>query len=168
MTSLYHVTVPMFTRALTNLLQQLNKAEAHAQQKKFDAKALIDARLIADMLPLTAQIQVSCDNAKGAVARLAGIEPPKHEDSEKTLPELKARIAKTLDFIGTVSEEQFAGADAREIVLKFPNLTLKFNGLDYVTKFAVPNFYFHVTMAYAIMRKNGVELGKGDYLGTIQ
>ena len=168
MTSLYHVTVPMFTSALTNLLQQLSKAEAHAQQKKFDAKALIDARLIADMLPLTAQIQVSCDNAKGAVARLAGIEPPKHEDSEKTLPELKARIAKTLDFIGTVREEQFAGADAREIVLKFPNLTLKFNGLDYVTKFAVPNFYFHVTMAYAIMRKNGVELGKGDYLGTIQ
>src|SRR5262245_52976119 len=141
MTSLYHVTVPMFTRALTNLQQQLDKAEAHVQQKKFDSKALIDARLIADMLPLTAQIQVSCDNAKGAVARLAGIDPPKHEDNEKTLPELKARIAKTLDFISTVREGQFAGADTREIVLKFPNLTLKFNGLDYVTKFAVPNFY---------------------------
>jgi hypothetical protein len=166
--SLYHFSVPVFSLALTNLLQQLGKAGAHAEQKKFDFKALADARLIADMLPLTAQVQIACDNAKGAVARLAGIEPPKHEDNEKTLQELKARVAKTLDFIATVRQEQFTGAETREIVLKFPNLTLKFSGLDYITKFALPNFYFHVTTAYAIMRENGVDLGKGDYLGSIQ
>jgi hypothetical protein len=167
-TSLYDVTVPVLSRALTNLSQQLKKASAHAEQKKFDAKALVESRLIADMLPLSAQVQIACDNAKGCVARLAGIEPPKHEDNEKTLAELQARIAKTLDFIGAVRPEQFAGAETREVVLKFPQLTLQFNGLDYVTKFVVPNFFFHVTMAYGIMRKNGVELGKGDYLGAVQ
>jgi uncharacterized protein len=167
-TSLYHFSVPVFSLALTNLQQQLKKAAAHAEQKKFDSKALIDARLIADMLPLSAQVQVACDNAKGAVARLAGMEPPKHEDSEKTLAELQARVAKTLDFINSVKAEQFAGADTREIVLKFPSMMLKFQALDYVTKFALPNFYFHATMAYAIMRQNGVDIGKGDYLGAIQ
>ena len=167
-TSLYHFSVPVFSLALTNLQQQLKKAAAHAEQKKFDSKALIDARLIADMLPLSAQVQVACDNAKGAVARLAGMEPPKHEDNEKTLAELQARVAKTLDFINSVKAEHFAGADSREIVLKFPNMTLKFQALDYVTKFALPNFYFHATMAYAIMRQNGVDIGKGDYLGAIQ
>jgi uncharacterized protein len=167
-TSLYHFSVPVFSLALTNLQQQLKKAAAHAEQKKFDSKALIDARLIADMLPLSAQVQVACDNAKGAVARLAGMEPPKHEDNEKTLAELQTRVAKTLDFINSVKAEQFAGADTREIVLKFPNMTLKFQALDYVTKFSLPNFYFHATMAYAIMRQNGVDIGKGDYLGAIQ
>jgi hypothetical protein len=120
------------------------------------------------MLPLTSQVQICCDNAKGAAARLAGIDPPKHEDTEKTLAELKARITKTLDFMNTVRADQFNGAETREIVLKFPNLTLKFNGKDYVTKFALPNFYFHATTAYAILRSNGVELGKGDFLGNIQ
>jgi hypothetical protein len=166
--SLYDFTVPAFARALTNLSHQLDKAHAHATAKKVDFKAYADTRLIADMLPLTAQIQIASDNAKGAVARLTGIEAPKYEDNEKTYEELRARIAKTLDFIGSVKPEQFVGAEARQVVLKFPSLTLTFNGHDYVTKFALPNFYFHVTMAYALMRKNGVELGKPDFMGAIQ
>jgi hypothetical protein len=167
-TSLYDFTVPVFTLALTNLGKQVDKAIAYADQKKTDSTAFAGARLIADMLPLSAQVQIACDNAKGAVARLAGIDPPKHEDNEKTLPELKARIAKTLDFIGTLKPAQFNGAETKEIVLTFPSLTLKFNGKDYVTKFALPNFYFHASMAYALLRKNGVDLGKGDFLGAIQ
>ena len=166
--SLYDFTVPAFSRALTNLLNQLDKAHAHATSKKVDFKAFADARLIADMLPLTSQIQIATDNAKGVVARLTGIDPPKYEDTEKTYEELRARVAKTLDFVGGVKREQFAGAETREVVLKFPSVTLKFNGLDYVTKFALPNFYFHVTMAYTLLRKNGVELGKPDFLGAIQ
>jgi hypothetical protein len=166
--SLYDFTVPTLSAALTNLSKQIDKAIAHAESKKFDPNQLADARLIAGMLPLTSQVQICCDNAKGAAARLAGIDPPKHEDTEKTLAELKARITKTLDFMNTVRADQFNGAETREIVLKFPNLTLKFNGKDYVTKFALPNFYFHATTAYAILRSNGVELGKGDFLGNIQ
>jgi hypothetical protein len=166
--SMYDLTVPALNRALANLLNQLEKAIAYSESKKFDSKQLAESRLIADMLPLSAQIQISCDNAKGTVARLAAVENPKHEDNEKTLPELKARITKTMDFIATVKPEQFAGAETREVVLKFPGLTLTFNGQDYLTKFALPNFYFHATMAYALLRKNGVVLGKPDFLGNIQ
>jgi len=167
-TSLYNFSVPVFALALTNLSKQVDKAIAYAETKKIDGATFGATRLIVDMLPFAAQVQISCDNAKGAVARLAGVEPPKHEDSEKNLVELKSRIAKTLDYINTLKPEQFNGAETREVVLKFPNMTLKFNGLDYITKFALPNFYFHATMAYAILRKNGVELGKGDFLGNIQ
>ena len=166
--SLYDFSVPAFTLALTNLSNQMDKATAYAERKKFDTKAFADARLIADMLTFTKQVQIACDNAKGPVARLAGIENPKHEDNEVTFAELKARIAKTLDFIKTAKPEQFAGAEKREIVLQFPQLTLKFAGQDYLTKFALPNFYFHVTMAYALLRHNGVELGKGDFIGAVQ
>jgi uncharacterized protein len=126
------------------------------------------ARLIADMLPLSAQIQIACDTAKGAAARLAGVEVPKHEDTEATLAELKARVAKTLDFIKTIKSEQLQGAETREIVLKFPQTTLKFTGINYLTNFVLPNFFFHVTTAYALLRKNGVDLGKRDFLGPIQ
>jgi uncharacterized protein len=166
--SLYDFTIPAFTRALTNLSNQLDKAAAFATQKKFDFKALAETRLIADMNPLTSQVQVATDTAKGVVGRLAGVDMPKYEDNEKTYEELKARIAKTLDFIGSVRPEQFAGAESKEVVLTFPQVTLKFTGQDYVTKFVLPNFYFHVTMAYALLRKNGVELGKVDFLGAIQ
>jgi hypothetical protein len=113
-------------------------------------------------------VQIACDNAKGAAARLAGVEPPKHEDTESTLADLQARIAKTLAFIDTIRPEQLAGAETREIVLKFPSLTLNFNGLSYVTTFVLPNFYFHVTAVYSILRSNGVDIGKNDYLGKIQ
>jgi hypothetical protein len=148
--SLYDHSVPALSMALTNLSNQIDKAAAYAERKKFDSKALVDSRLIADMLPFARQVQIACDNAKGPVGRLAGIEPPKH------------------DFIQSVRREQFVGAETRDIVLVFPQLTLKFNGQDYLTKFALPNFYFHATVAYALLRKNGVELGKGDFLGAIQ
>ena len=167
-TSLYDFTVPSFTRALQNLSKQLEKAQTHATNKKIDFKAFAESRLIADMHPLTSQVQIACDNAKGAVARLAGVEAPRHEDNEKTYEELQARIKKTLDFIATVKREQFEGAETRQVVLKFPNMTLTFNGMDYVTKFALPNFYFHASMAYALLRKNGVEIGKVDFMGNVQ
>jgi hypothetical protein len=166
--SLYDVSVPVFIRSLSNLATILDKAAQHGETKKVDPKVFPATRLIADMLPLTSQIQIACDTAKGAAARLAGVEPPKHADTETTLDELKARVAWTLDFIQTVKREQFQGAETREIVLQFPSRTLKFTGLDYVTKFVLPNFFFHVTTAYALLRKNGVEIGKMDFLGNIQ
>jgi uncharacterized protein len=166
--SLYDVSVPAFVLALTNLSNQMDKAAAYAERKKFDTKVLADARLIADMLNFTKQVQIACDNAKGPVARLSGMDNPKHEDNETTFAELKARIAKTVEFIKTAKREQFVGAETRDIVLSFPQLTLKFNGQDYLTKFALPNFYFHATMAYALLRQNGVELGKGDFIGAVQ
>jgi len=166
--SMYDVSIPIFTLSLTNLSAILDKAASHQESKKVDPKVIPQARLIVDMLPLSAQIQIACDTAKGAAARLAGVEPPKHEDTEATLAELKARVAKTLDFIKTIKTEQFQGAETREIVLKFPQTTLKFTGINYLTNFVLPNFFFHVTTAYALLRKNGVDLGKRDFLGPIQ
>ena len=155
--SLYDVSIPVFTLSLNNLVAILEKAASHAADKKVDPKALAGARLIIDMLPLSSQIQIACDAAKGAAARLAGIEIPKHEDTEATLAELEARVAKTLDFIKTIKPEQLQGAETREIVLQFPQSTLKFSGVNYLTNFALPNFFFHVTTAYALLRKNGVD-----------
>jgi hypothetical protein len=166
--SLYDVSIPIFTLSLSNLAAILDKAAGHAESKKIDPKVLPTARLIIDMLPLSSQIQIACDTAKGAAARLAGVEIPKHPDTETTIDELKARVTKTLDFIKTVKREQFEGAETREIVLQFPQSSLKFSGLNYVTNFVLPNFFFHVTTAYALLRKNGVDLGKRDFLGQIQ
>ncbi|MBS0365524.1 MAG: DUF1993 domain-containing protein [Proteobacteria bacterium] len=166
--SLYDVTVPAFTLGLNNLGAILDKAARHAEAKKVDPKVMAQARLILDMLPLSSQVQIACDTAKGAAARLAGVTAPKHEDNESTLAELSARVTWTLDFLKTIGPKQLEGAQTREIVLQFPQMTMKFNGLDYVTKFALPNFYFHLTTAYAVLRKNGVELGKRDFLGQIQ
>jgi uncharacterized protein len=165
---MYDISIPVLTLGLTNLSAVLDKAAAYAEAKKIDPKALPDSRLIADMFPLKRQVQIACDTAKGAAARLAGIEIPKHEDTEATFEELKARIAKTIAFVQSVKPEQVNGSETREIVLKFPSSTLTFNGLGYVTKYAMPNFYFHLTAAYAILRKNGVDLGKRDFLGSIQ
>jgi hypothetical protein len=166
--SLYDVSIPIFTLSLNNLAAILDKAASYSASKKVDPKVLPAARLIIDMLPLSSQVQIACDNAKGAAARLAGIEAPKHEDTEATLDELKGRVAKTVDFIKTIKREQLQGAETREIVLQFPQTTLKFTGINYLTNFALPNFFFHVTTAYALLRKNGVELGKRDFLGQIQ
>jgi len=166
--SLYDVSIPVFALSLNNLSAILDKAESHGDAKKVDPKVIPQARLIVDMLPLTSQVQIACDTAKGAAARLAGVQVPKHEDTEATLAELKTRVAKTLDFIKTIKPEQLQGAETREIVLQFPQATLKFKGLNYLTNFALPNFFFHVTMAYALLRKNGVDLGKRDFLGPIQ
>ncbi len=152
--SLYEVSIPVLSLSLNNLAAILDKAASHAETKKVDPKALPAARLIIDMLPLSAQIQIACDTAKGAAARLAGIEIPKHADTEATLDELKARIAKTLEFIKSIKPDQLQGAETREITLQFPQSTLKFTGVNYLTNFVLPNFFFHVTMAYALLRNS--------------
>lgn len=166
--SLYDFSIPALKLGLTNLSALLDKAAAHADARKIDSKVVADARLILDMFPLKRQVMIVCDTAKGAAARLAGVDIPKHEDTEATIDELKARIAKTLAFVDSVKPAQLAGAETREIVLKFPSSTLTFNGASYVTTFVLPNFYFHVMAVYAILRQNGVEIGKNDYLGKIQ
>ena len=166
--SLYDMSIPVMTHALKNLSALLDKAEAHGEAKKIDPKVLPQARLIADMFALNRQVQIACDISKGAVGRLTGIEIPKHEDTEATLSELKARIAKVLEFIGTVKPAQFEGAETKEIVLKMPNSSLTFTGLNYVRYFVLPNLYFHSTVTYALLRANGVEIGKMDFLGPMQ
>jgi uncharacterized protein len=166
--SLYEVSIPIFTLSLNNLAAILDKAADHAEAKKVEPNVLPATRLIADMLPLSAQIQITCDTAKGAAARLAGVEVPKHEDTEATIAELKARVAKTLAFVKSIKPEQLVGAETREIILQSPQSTMKFSGLNYLTNFVLPNFFFHMTMAYALLRKNGVDLGKRDFLGPIQ
>jgi uncharacterized protein len=162
--SLYDFSVPVLTHGLTNLSAILDKAAAHSVEKKYDSAVLANARLFPDMLPLTRQVQIACDTAKGAAARLAGIEPPKHEDTEATFADLKARIAKTLDFLKTVTAAQLKDAESRPIELKFPSATFNFTAVNYLTEFVLPNFYFHLSMVYALLRKNGVELGKRDFL----
>jgi hypothetical protein len=166
--SMYDFSIPMMTRGLTNMSAILDKAAAHAATKKVDPVVLAQARLFPDMHPLARQVQIACDTAKGAAARLAGIEVPKHEDTETTLAELKARIAKTVDFLKSVTPAQLKDAESRAIEIKFPNGSWKFTGIGYLTDFVLPNFYFHVSIAYALLRKNGVEIGKGDFLGAIQ
>jgi uncharacterized protein len=166
--SLYDFSIPALTRGLTNLSEILDKAVAHAAEKKFDSVVLAHARLFPDMHPLTRQVQIACDTAKGAAGRLAGIEVPKHEDTEATFADLKARIAKTLDFVKTVTAAQLKDAESRPIELKFPSGTLNFTAVKYLTDFVLPNFYFHLSMVYALLRKNGIGLGKSDYLGPLQ
>jgi len=166
--SLYDISIPALLRGLTNMSALLDKAAAHATAKKFDSVVLAQARMFPDMHPLSRQVQIACDTAKGAAGRLAGIEAPKHADTETTLPELKARIAKTVDFLNTVTAAQISGDETRAIEIKFPNGAWKFTALGYVTDFVLPNFYFHSSMTYALLRKGGVEVGKSDFLGAIQ
>ncbi|HEX3395101.1 MAG TPA: DUF1993 domain-containing protein [Steroidobacteraceae bacterium] len=168
MATLYDVSIPALTRGLTNMSAILDKAAAYAAAKKIDTAVLAQTRLYPDMHPLSRQVQIACDTAKGAAGRLAGIEVPKHEDTETTLPELKVRIAKTLDYLKTVSAAKMSADEARAIELKFPSGAWKFTALDYVDDFVLPNFYFHASMVYALLRKSGVEIGKGDFLGAIQ
>lgn len=164
--SMYQASAPRFANALRNLSAILDKAQAHAEAKKLDPAVPGGLRLIADMFPLSRQVQIACDTAKGAVARLAGVEIPRHEDTEQTIPELKARIAKTLDFIGSVPAAKIDGSEEREVVMKMRGQDVKFTGLQYLMGHAYPNFYFHCTTAYNILRANGVELGKRDYIGN--
>jgi uncharacterized protein len=163
--TMYQASVPVFLQLLGNLKNLLQKGAAHAEAKKFDAAVLFNARLAPDMLPLVKQIQIASDNAKGCAARLAGIEPPKFEDTEATYAELAGRVDKTIAFLKTLKPAQIDGSEERAIVLKFPNRTFEFKGLGYLTNFALPNFTFHVVTAYNILRHNGVQLGKSDYLG---
>src|SRR5262245_47898718 len=164
--SMYQASAPRFANALRNLSAILDKAQAHAEARKIDAAVPGSLRLIADMFPLSRQVQVACDSAKGAVARLAGVEIPKHEDTEQTLAELKARIAKTIDFIDSVKAGQIDGSEDKPILLKIRGQEVKYTGMQYLLGFAHPNFYFHVTTAYDILRHNGVEIGKRDYIGN--
>jgi hypothetical protein len=164
--SMYQASVPRFVNILGNLSSILDKAQAYSDARKLGAEVLTAYRLFPDMLPMTSQVQIACDTAKGAVARLAGVDIPVHEDSEKTLADLKARIAKTIAFIQTVTPEQIDGTEDKEIVIKRGEQETRFNGMQFLLGRAVPNFYFHVTTAYNILRHNGVEIGKRDYLGN--
>ncbi len=165
--SMYQATVPVCVRALTNLDNVLKKAEEFAQKKKISPEVLLNCRLAADMLPLTKQIQIVSDSAKGAGARLSGIENPKFEDNEQTFAELYARIDKTITFLNGIKPEQIDGTEDKEILLKVGPEELRFTGVNYLLAFVLPNMFFHVTTAYNILRHNGVEIGKRDYLGAM-
>ena len=164
--SMYQASAPRFVNMLKNLSAILDKAQAHADAKKIDPAALTAFRLFPDMLPMARQVQIACDHAKGAVARLSGVEVPKYEDTEKTFAELKARIAKTIEFIQSVKPAQIDGSEERDITLKLGGKEITYKGMQYLLGSALPNFYFHVMTAYNILRHNGVEIGKPDYIGT--
>ena len=164
--NVYELTVPQFVRILTQVNHWLDKAQAFAQQKKFKPENLLTTRLAPDQFDLTRQVQIACDHAKNGAARLAGVEPPKFEDKEATLEELRARVTKTIEFVSSLKPEQFQGAAERKISLPFmPGKWLP--GSDYLVQFLLTNFYFHATTAYAILRHNGIEVGKQDFLGPI-
>jgi len=164
--TMHDTLVPTANRMLGNLSNFLGKAAAFAEAKKFDAAVLLNARLAPDMFTLTRQVQIACDMIKGAAARLSGTEIPKYEDNETTIAELKARIAKTLTFVNGVDAAKFAGSEDRDIVLQARAGELRFKGLNYLRDYALPNMYFHITTTYAILRHNGVELGKPDFIGA--
>jgi hypothetical protein len=165
--SMYQASIPVFVRVLKNLSTILDKTTAYAETKKIDLSVLVSARLAPDMFALNRQIQIATDSVKGCVARLAGIEVPSYPDTETTFPELHARIDKTIAFMESVSAAQIDGSEDRKITLKMGSSELNFPGQQYLLHFVIPNFYFHISMAYAILRHNGVDIGKKDYLGSI-
>jgi uncharacterized protein len=162
---MYQASAPRFANMLRNLGALIDKAEAHCAAKKIEPAAITAFRLYPDMFPFTRQVQISCDTAKGAVARLAGVEIPKHEDTEQTFAELKSRIAKTVDFIESIGAGKIDGSEDKEIVLQMRSGERRFKGMPYLLGFAYPNLYFHVTTAYNILRHNGLEVGKADFIG---
>ena len=164
--SMYQASVPRFVNMLTNLSAILDKAQAHVDAKKLDETALTGFRLFPDMLPMAKQVQIACDTAKGLVARLAGVEIPAYEDSEKTLADLKARIAKTIAFVQTFTPAQIDGTEDKDIVVKRGEKETRYKGMQFLLGHATPNLYFHITTTYNILRHNGVEIGKRDYLGN--
>ena len=165
--TIYDASIPPMTRMIENLLKIIDKAVTQSKQKDMAPDSLLDERLAPDMFPFTRQIQTVSDAAKGCAARLAGITPPSMPDTETTMAELQARLSKTVDFLKSVNASQLAGAEDREIVIKFPQGEMKFTGRDYLTNFALPNFFFHVTTAYAILRANGLDIGKMDFAGPM-
>ncbi len=162
--SMYSASAPVFTTMLQNARTWLDKAAAYAEAKKFDPSVFVSARLAPDMLAFSSQIMIATDHAKGCMARLAGIDPPRYEDTEQTLAELQARLDKTRAFVESVPAADIDGSEDREIVLTFRHGERRFRGEEYLTKYALPNFFFHMTTTYAILRHNGVELGKADFL----
>ena len=163
--TVYDMTVPVFKRMLSNLLAIMDKAEASAAERKFDSLVLSHARLSPDMIPFRGQVMIATDHVKGCVSRLAGREIPSWPDTEETFAELRLRIGKALDLLATIKPEDLEGGDQREVVLKLGGKDVAMNGLDYLTQRALPNFFFHITTAYAILRHNGVPVGKRDYIG---
>lgn len=167
MSFMYASTIPPIIRSLSNLRNLLEKAAVYAEQKKIDPSILISARLYPDMYPLARQVQIATDVAKGAASRLAGQEPPKYEDNEASFPELIARVDKTITLLESFTPDQINGTENNTILLPIHDRTSTFSGLAYLTDFVLPNVYFHVTTAYAILRHNGLEIGKKDFLGNI-
>jgi hypothetical protein len=164
--SMYQASVPRFVNILGNLANILDKAQAHVDAKKLADATLTSYRLFPDMLPMSTQVQIACDTAKGVVARLAGMEIPIYDDNEKTLADLKARVVKTIAFIQSVTPEQIDGTEDKDIVTKRGEKETHYKGMQFLLGHAIPNFYFHITTAYNILRHNGVEIGKRDFLGN--
>lgn len=162
-TNLYTVTIPPMIKALGSLSALLDKAEKHSEMKKADVGNLLHDRLVFDQFPFVRQVQIACDNAKSVASKIAEIENPKHPDTEKTVPELKARIEKTISFLQTIRPEQMIGKENMKVPSQYvPGKYL--TGFEHAVEYIIPNFYFHVTTAYSILRKNGVDIGKMDYL----
>lgn len=163
--SMYQASAPQLKKMLGNLTTILTMAEEYATAKGIDGKVLVEARLFPDMFPLARQVQIACDQVKFGLARLAGVEAPKFEDTESTLPQLKERITKTITFMDSIKPEQIDGTEAKEIQFSIKGRNFEFVGEQYVLTWIIPNFYFHIATTYNILRHNGVELGKADYLG---
>ncbi len=164
--SMHSASAPVFVKMLGNMLAWLDKAEAHAAARKFDAVNYLGLRLAPDMLTFGRQVQVACDFAKGTMARLSGVDVPKWEDNEASIVDLRARVKKTIDYVQTFAAAQVDGSEEREITIPMRSgEALKYPGEVYLKHFALPNFFFHATTAYALLRHAGVEVGKGDYLG---
>jgi uncharacterized protein len=163
--TMYDASVPVFQSMLTNLSRILGRAEAYAAERRIDPTALMHARLYPDMFPLVRQVQTACDHAKGATARLADLEPPKFSDDEQNFKEIGRRIDKTLEYIGSVPPASVGGSELRRIELKLGGREMQFEGKDYLFNYALPNFLFHVTTAYDILRHGGLNIGKRDFLG---
>jgi len=164
--SMYALSIDIFTHALGNLSAILEKGVAHAAARKFDSNVLVASRLAPDMLPLSRQVQIACDTAKNSAARLAGVEPPRFEDNEKTLEELRARLAKTIEYLKGIPAAALEASEERDIKVPAGERTLEFKGLVFLQRWAIPNVFFHITTAYNILRHNGVDIGKRDYLGS--
>jgi uncharacterized protein len=163
--SMHSASVPVFTTMLGNLSKWLDRAEVYAAERKFEPVVLLGARLAPDMLPFTRQVQIACDGAKFCVARLAGVESPRFEDNESTVAELRDRIAKTIAYVNSIPAAQIDGSEDRDITIPRREGSTVMKGEPYLKHFVLPNLFFHVTTAYALLRHNGVPLGKGDYLG---
>ncbi len=164
--SMYQASVPRFVNMLGNLAGILDKAQAHAEARKLDPATLPASRLFPDMFPLIRQVQIACDAATGGVARLAGLDVPAYDNAEKTLPDLKERVQKAIAFVQGITPAQVDGSEDKDIVIKRGEKESRYKGMQYLLGHAVPNLYFHITTTYAILRHNGVELGKRDYLGN--
>ena len=165
--SMYQASVPVFLQGLSSLSAILGKAVTQAAERKLDPSVLLNDRLAPDMLPFARQVQIASDHAKGATARLAGVEVPKFEDVEKTFDELKQRLSKVVEFVRGFDVAQIDGSEEREITLPIGGNTMTFRGQAYLLHFALPNFFFHQTTAYAILRHNGIAIGKRDFIGSV-